>query len=191
MRKKTVMVFLLSVLFAGNVWAHAGHEHASAIPHVKWGLDGAKELINIHPLFVHFPIALLLAAVVFYFLGSVIGKEDLFAAGKWVLWLGTLSAGLAVWTGLKAPDTVFHDMDIHPLILAHQYLGITILSLSFLLSLWVFISKANIPAKRFVFLGILFLLSLLIVQQADFGGRIVFGKGVGIGQRSMMVKTEK
>ncbi|MDP3920745.1 MAG: hypothetical protein Q8R76_08075 [Candidatus Omnitrophota bacterium] len=80
---------------------------------VQWGLMGLDELINIHPLFVHFPIALLLTSTAFYFLGSIFKKEELLAAGQWALYFGTLSAAVTVWTGLQAAKTAPHGGDDH------------------------------------------------------------------------------
>ncbi len=190
MKKHFWMTVGLTVGFAGAAFAHKGHEHASNIPtHVQWGLSGIKELINVHPLFVHFPIALLMGAIGFYFLGSILKKEELFIAGKWSLFFGTLGAGVSVWTGLQAAETVYHDEEIHQMMMAHQYVGIALLVLSAVLSLWVIISKKTIPSARLLFLGSLLILSALIAQAADLGGRMVYGKGVGIGMKSLMPKT--
>ncbi len=185
---KKILTILLGIsIFPLIVSAHEGHEHASNIPMVvEWGLKGARELINLHPLFTHFPIALLLSAFAFYSVGSVFQKEELHVAGKWLLYAGTVGSIFAVWTGLRAAGTVSHDEETHQIMMAHQYLGIAILILSALLSLWLLITKKNMPAQRLLFLGFLLLLSLLIVQQSDFGGRMVFLRGVGVGSKSMM-----
>jgi len=157
------------------------------LANIQWGLKGAEELINIHPLFVHFPIALLLTSVAFYLLGSVFKKEELLTAGKWALYFGALSAAVTVWTGLEAAKTAPHGGGTHEMMMAHQYIGYTVLGLSILLSLWVFLSKVSIPSKgRPVFLGGLILMSLILVQGADLGGRMVFLNGVGVGKKSMM-----
>jgi uncharacterized membrane protein len=154
---------------------------------VSWGFQGAQELINLHPLFVHFPIALLLASAASYFLGTVFRKEELFTAGKWTLYLGTVAAALTVWTGLQAASTVSHGAGVHELMIIHQYFGYVILGLSVILSLWLLISKAHMPGKgRFLFLILLFVLTGLVAQSADFGGRMVFQHGVGMGKKSMM-----
>ena len=180
------MVALL-ILFSGLAVAHEGHEHASNIPtQVKWGLSGAQEIMNIHPLFVHFPIALLLAATFFYFAGLLTRKENFFLIGKWLIILGSVSAALAVWTGLRAEDTVAHGGDTHQILMAHQYLGVAVLTLSATLSLWLIIIKSSLPAKgRVLFYSSLLILSVLIVQQADLGGRMVFLHGVGVGRKSV------
>jgi len=154
---------------------------------VSFGLEGLNELINIHPLFVHFPVALLLTTGAFYALGHVTKKEELFSAGKWVLYFGTLSAALAVWTGLEAAKTAPHIRNVHETLMVHQYIGFTVLGLSTILSACVYFSKANIPVKgRRLFLIGLVILALLIMQGADLGGRMVFLNGVGVGRKSMM-----
>lgn len=177
----------------GSAAAHEGHEHASNIPvGVEWGLKGAQELINIHPLFVHFPIALLLTSTAFYFLGSVFKKEDLLAAAKWELFLGTLAAGATVWTGLRAAETVAHDEITHQIMMMHQYFGFAVLGISIALSVWVLISKANIPAKgKPAFLFTLLVLAAVLTQGADFGGRMAFGKGVGVRNESVQAETKE
>jgi len=160
-----------------------------SIFNVAWGLKGLEDVMNIHPLFVHFPIALLLTSVAFCFLGSLFKKEELLTATKWVLYFGTLAAAVTVWTGLKAEATVSHGGGMHDTMEAHQYIGFTVLGLSILLSLWVFLSKNRIPEKgRALFLVVLALLAALLIQGADLGGRMAFLNGVGIGRKSMLSK---
>lgn len=184
--KKTFGTIFGILVFAGPAFAHKGHGAVTHPIHISWGLQGAQELLNVHPLFTHFPIALLLAAVAFYVLGALFRKENLFIAGKWTLWFGALSTAATVWTGLQAAETVAHDEEIHQIMMRHEYLGIAILILSIVWSLWVAISKANIPAHgRIVFMGGLIILSGMILQEADFGGRMVFLKGVGVGRKNM------
>ncbi|MBI4372385.1 MAG: DUF2231 domain-containing protein [Candidatus Omnitrophica bacterium] len=153
---------------------------------IPWGFEGFQEILNFHPVFVHFPIALLSAACGFYFLGIVFRKEELLAVGKWSLYFGALSALLAVVTGLQAADTVSHNDETHQIMMAHQYLGFVILGLSAFLSAWLLKAKANLPQKRKpIFLLALLLLAIMIAQQGDFGGRLVFLHGVGVGKKSM------
>lgn len=183
----------LAVFFStpAVVLAHEGHEHASNSPvNVKWGLEGARELLNIHPLFTHFPIALLCSSLAFYVMSLVFKKEHFLKTGQWVLYLGTLGAAAAVWTGLQAANTVSHDETSHAIIMAHQYLGITVLVLSALLSLWLLVSKSSLPKAKPVFVGGLVLIVILLLQQVDFGGRLVFFHGVGMGRKSFMLKNK-
>ncbi len=186
---RTIVSFLFMVLASsGIVWAHEGHEHVATDPSkVEWGLRGLQEAMNVHPLFVHFPIALLLTSTAFYFLGTIFKKADLLAAAKWELYFGTLASAVTVWTGLKAAETVAHGGDTHQIMMAHQYLGFAVLSISLALSAWVFFSKANIPGKgKPAFLLVLVVLAAVLTQGADLGGRMVFLHGTGVGRKSMM-----
>lgn len=186
---KNYLQWIFPAMLAMNTvaFAHEGHDHVINDPlQVQWGLQGAMELINVHPLFVHFPIALLLAAVTFYVSGILFRQEGLLNAGKWTLFAGTFGASAAVWTGLQAAGTVAHGGDTHQIMMAHQYLGIAILTLSIILSFWVIVSKANMPKAPKIFFMILLLLAAVITQQADLGGRLVFSHGVGVGKKNMV-----
>lgn len=186
----TLLLMTTPLALAQQGHDHASHEHASGgVFQIEWGLKGAQEATNIHPLFVHFPIALLLTSTAFYFLGTLFRKQDLLAVGKWELYLGTLSAAVTVWTGLQAAKTVPHGGGVHEIMMAHQYLGFAVLGLSLALSAWVFFSKANIPARgKPAFLLTLLVLAAVLTQGADLGGRMVFLKGVGVGGKSMLQK---
>lgn len=156
------------------------------LENVKWGLEGVKELVNLHPLFTHFPIALLLSSVGFYCLGLALKKEHFLITGQWTLYFGTFGAAVAVWTGLQAASTVPHDDATHAMMMAHQYLGVTVLALSVFLSIWLLASKSSLPKAKPVFVGGLFLIAILLLQQVDFGGRLVFFHGVGMGRKSIV-----
>ena len=158
-----------------------------ALLNAPWGFEGLYESINLHPLFVHFPVALLSAALVFYAIGSIVRNEGLFHAGKWSLLAGTAGAAAAVWSGLIAEETVPHDASVHHLIEAHEALGVLILGLSVLLSVWLLISRSSLPQKgRPLFFAALALAALLIAQTGDFGGRMVYMHGLGMGKRSAL-----
>jgi len=186
---KKISLFSLLVVFgyAVSVLAHEGHGVRPHPVSVEWGLSGLKEVMNVHPLFVHFPIALLLSSTAFYFLGTIFKKGDLIAAAKWALYFGTLSAAVTVWTGLQAANTIPHGGAVHEIMMVHQYFGFVVLGLSLMLSAWLFFSKANIPSKgKPLFLLALLVLAVVLTQGADLGGRMVFLHGVGVGRKSML-----
>jgi len=158
-------------------------------PNIQWGFKGLEEVINIHPLFVHFPIALLLTSFVFYLLGTIFKNEGLLASGKWALYFGTLSAAVTVWSGLEAAKPMLNGRSPQGIMAVHQYLGYAVLGVSFLLSAWVFFSKAHIPSKgRPAFLLALAVLGMMLAQGADLGGRMAFWYGMGVGKKSTAQK---
>lgn len=153
------------------------------------GFQGLKEMINAHPLFTHFPLALLPASALFYLLGALFKKNGLSEAGRWTLWFGTLAAALAVWTGFRAAGTVEHNEEVHAIMTLHQNLSYVVLGLGALLSGWVLAVRRAAPQKGGgIFLALLIMLAFALAQQADLGGRMVFAYGTGVGRKSMAPK---
>ena len=185
MKKKIVSVLIFASSFGAPLGAHEGHEHAEeALDLSLLGLRGLGQLINVHPLFAHFPVVLFLAAALFYFLGILMKKSGLNEAGRWSLWLGTVLAALAVWTGLKAEGTVEHDREVHRIMELHETVGYAVLALGAILSGWLLVVKQAVPAKgRVLFFAALVLLAVLVIQQAYLGGRMVFLHGTGVGRQ--------
>jgi len=160
-------------------------EFLASLKNIEWGLKGLEGVINAHPLFVHFPIGLLLGAVAFYLLGSVMKKEEFFIAGKWTLCLGALLAAFTVWQGLEAEKTVPHGSGVHDMMIVHKYIGFAVLAFAIALSGWTFVSKSNIPQKgRPFFLIGLVVMAALLIQGGDLGGRMVFLHGTGVGDKA-------
>lgn len=144
-------------------------------------LPGVSAMENIHPLFVHFPIALLTSFFVLELLGSLLKKEDLRVAATWLLYLGTMGAMGAVAAGLWAYATVPHGEEVHSVMQRHMHMGLTVLSLGIILSLWRLITSA-----RFSKVGQVshLLFALIMVNAmtfgADLGGLMVYKYGVGV-----------
>ena len=142
---------------------------------------GISSLVNIHPLVVHFPIALLLAFFVVDLLGSLLKKDNWRSVASGMLYLGTLMAGVAVLAGLSAEETVDHGANVHEILETHEAIGISILCLSVMLSIWRLISGGivkgllNIP---YVLMS--FLLVILVILGADLGGLMVYKYGVAV-----------
>ena len=55
---------------------------------------------NIHPLFIHYPIALLSTGLFFDLLAALLNREDLRNAGFWCMLMGIISCLLSNFTGL-------------------------------------------------------------------------------------------
>src|SRR5208282_3373443 len=67
---------------------------------------GLKALLNYHPLFVHFPIALWTAALLFEIAARVLKQDALHRTACVVLALGALAAVPAVFSGWSAQAAV-------------------------------------------------------------------------------------
>lgn len=142
---------------------------------------GISEMPNIHPLAVHFPIALISAFLLTELLGLLTGKEELRAAATWMLYLGTLGALGAVAAGLWAATTVQHLEEAHAILLRHRNLGITVLALSIILSSWRIYARGRFSKRgQALHLVIAFVTALIMALGADKGGLMVYKYGVGV-----------
>ena len=142
---------------------------------------GISALANIHPLFVHFPIALFSFFVLIDLVGSLFGKTTWRQAASWFLYLGTLMAGVTVAAGFEAAATVPHGDDVHNIMERHKYLGVSILTLAAVLSLWRLFSKGQVTGGgNVLYLIFAVILGLLVVFAADLGGLMVYKYGVAV-----------
>ncbi|MGZ4999539.1 MAG: DUF2231 domain-containing protein [Methylomonas sp.] len=145
---------------------------------------GSSAMENIHPLFVHFPIALLTVFFLVDLEGSLAKKSDWRQVAGWFLYGGTVFAGLAVLAGLAAASTVMHGEDVHEIMETHEHYGISIFTLATVLSGWRLIGIVNKGALQGVLNGLYLacaaVLCVLLVFGADFGGLMVYKYGVGV-----------
>lgn len=143
-------------------------------------LPGVASLANIHPLLVHFPIAFFTAFFLIDCLAVLVKKEQWRTIASYLLYLGAFSAIFTVAAGFMAANTVAHGGDVHDIMENHEHIGLGILGLSWLLSLWR--AKAG-PLKggaNVLFLLLAALLWLLVIFGADLGGLMVYKYGVAV-----------
>ena len=134
------------------------------------------ELDTIHPLFVHFPIALLSTGILCDFLGTVLKKESLLNAGWWCQVFGVISVVLTVITGFLA-DTIFGHMDDpFPIFCTHGSLQIFSSLLFTGIFIWRAALKSHLPEKPLLYLY--FLIGGLAVSGLFYGGHL--GAQLGI-----------
>ena len=186
---KTILLSVLLGLSAVSVcWAHAGHHHpagAAQAPETSFdpsllGFSGIREGYNVHPAFVHFPIALFPAALLFFGLGLLLKKESLRVAGRGCLYGATVSSMVAVVTGLSAQESFPHNEVIHHMMQTHKTIGLALLSLGILLSIWSFRQTKHRPTAESLFLTVLAVATLITLQNADIGSRMVYSQGAAV-----------
>lgn len=143
-------------------------------------LPGVQHLQNIHPLVVHFPIAFLVGAALLFFLGWIFRNISFTTTGFLLLILGTLSAGVAVGTGLYAEDGVMVSRSVREHLLEpHEKFMLITLGSSIALTIWALAARPFPKKGRALFL--LFFLVLLGVMSvgADYGARMVYDYNAG------------
>jgi len=143
-------------------------------------LPGAQRLQNLHPLLVHFPLALLPASALLYVLAWLAGRDSWAWTGLWLLVLGALSAAASAATGLRADEGVMVDPSVREQLLdPHRRLMLTTVGLSIALAAWAAAARP-LPARgRVVFLILLVVLLALMSRGADYGGRMVYDYNAG------------
>jgi uncharacterized membrane protein len=144
-------------------------------------LPGLAVMDNIHPLLVHFPIALLSLFFLLDLVGSVANKADWRHAASWFLYCGAVFAGLTVTAGLIAAGSIPHGGDVHEIMENHEHLGISVFLLSSALAIWRWLSKEQIagPANTLHLMSAAILATLLVFT-ADLGGVMVYNYGVAV-----------
>jgi len=144
-------------------------------------IPGVASIDNIHPLLVHFPIALLSIFFVLDLVGTLTKKQPLRGIASSFLYLGTFAALLTVMAGFMAADTVAHGENVHAIMEKHEDLGLAILSLATALSAWRLKHRGLFQGYvNGVFLALSSLLCVLIMLGADLGGLMVYKYGVAV-----------
>jgi uncharacterized membrane protein len=150
---------------------------------MDWSLFGFKaagELFNIHPMFVHFPVAFLPGALLLFALGLILKKPGLSLAGRACLYMAAAGALAAVATGLLAEGSFPHNEVIHHMMGTHETLAWVVLALSGILSAWSFFQSEHRPKAAWFFLALLGLANLAVMQGADIGARMVYLEGAAV-----------
>lgn len=141
---------------------------------------------SVHPLVVHFPIALLVTAVALDGAAFLLRRPALHRVALWNLALGALAAGAAVWTGLQAAEIAKHSFEIHHVMELHERLGIVTASLAGLITLWRLARRDALRLwERAATTALLLALAGTLACGAHLGGRLVYEFGVG-GRFGMM-----
>ncbi len=134
----------------------------------------------LHPLIVHFSVALLLLAGLFGFISLFVKRgfwKDLTLKS---LVVGVIFAPIAVVTGLIEEQTMKHA-GIDEMLLAHKYNGMAVLFFFQILLAWFWLRK-NIPGKKEYTTWVICLLlgTSMVLLQGYLGGKLVFEKGMGV-----------
>lgn len=136
--------------------------------------------MNLHPMLVHFPLALLPVALLFLLLAWWRGGERWLFAAKTCLIAGAIGSLVAAVTGWNAGESIPHNEEIHLMMETHKYAAIIALIAATMLAVWSrWITLGN---RRILgwFVGALALANGLLVSVGDLGARMVYQKGAGV-----------
>jgi uncharacterized membrane protein len=138
-------------------------------------LPGLKGMLNVHPLFVHFPIALWIGAMLVEALAVLRSSGDWHRTAARLLYLGTLFGLLAAATGLLAQNSVPDEGPAHDVLELHEKLMLVTTSAAVGLCMFAYFQRDRFAqGQRKLLLAGLLALTILLTIGADRGALLVF-----------------
>ena len=132
-------------------------------------------MTDVHPLVVHFPIALLLVAFGLEVLGLVLKNGRIAYAAAWNLGLGALGAIAAVITGLRAAGSAAIGASEEGLLQTHKTLALIAMGTAVVLAAWRLRSRGEMSrGARVVFLALMLGMAVVLGAGAHYGGQLVY-----------------
>lgn len=139
---------------------------------------------NLHPVLVHFPIALISVAAFFHLAAIVMrgrtGAAQCAVLAHTTLWLGALAALPTAFFGWQAFNSVNHDAAGHAAMLVHRAWALGTLVVLAMLTAWdAWRSKVD-AIPRGWFAGAVIGAWGMIAVTAWHGGELVYRHGIGV-----------
>jgi uncharacterized membrane protein len=141
---------------------------------------GFHAALNMHPMFVHFPIALWYGALLFELFAVLRKSDDWHRTATRLLYLGTLAGIITLFTGWQAENSA-PPGPVQTVIGIHETLMVISTSLAGALCIFAFFARKNFKAefRRLMLLGML-LLAVLVAIGADRGAQMIYQYGAAV-----------
>jgi len=139
---------------------------------------------NLHPVFVHFTVALLIITAITHLLSHFLPNGELAnqlaIVARWNLWLGVGFTLLTVAAGWYAFYTVNHDAPSHIAMVEHRNWAMATLALFLGIAGWEYYLSRRGKDKGWLFTGLLVIAAGLLLSTAWHGGELVYRYGLGV-----------
>ncbi len=135
---------------------------------------------NLHPFFVHLPVATIPLSLLFLTIALVAKRDALFGFGCLLLYIGIVGMVAALVSGLWAADEMGHDSPGHGLVHTHRdymYVATGIGAVAGVVAFYV--QRRSTVTKQWVLVAIVGILTAVISLGADRGAELVFRYGIG------------
>jgi len=93
-------------------------------------------MYDLHPLVIHFPIALFSAAILFDLLFLIFNNNDFYVGGWWTMLFALVASAAAIATGIIDDTLIGHLGSVYPLWLNHGLVQLFSCILFLTLFLW-------------------------------------------------------
>ncbi len=144
-------------------------------------------IAELHPKVVHFPVALLITYTLFEILGAFLKREFISKAALVILFLGIITAVLAVLTGNQADQlarSLAEKGAAYPKDLIEQHELFATLTIWYFFALMIlrtyFVIKKKFENKvKYLFAVLAIIGSVFVYKAGDYGGELVYKHGIG------------
>ncbi len=135
----------------------------------------------LHPIFVHYTIALLSIGLLCEILSRIIKTDTLKNVAWWNLLFGFMAVIATAITGLIDEESVPHSGEVREIVETHEALGLSALGIFILLFIIYTLMRVDILRKYAVLALIVWIIGVVIIFTGGlFGGKLVYEYGVGV-----------
>ena len=141
------------------------------------------ETSHLHPMIVHFPIALLIVGFLFDAISLFTKKEFFTTAGLYLIILGTLGAAAAFFTGLNAGSGISETGSLKQALETHAgaaELALWIMAIAAVVRIILVIVKKYAGGFKYAALFLSLIGVLAIARTGYYGGELVFRHAAGV-----------
>jgi uncharacterized membrane protein len=140
--------------------------------------DDRFDIARLHPMTVHFAIALFVVAVLFDVVALITRKAQF----HWAAWINLILAAVAVATavaaGMTAEVALRPTHEAHQTLDSHKLFAYSGLGIVLLLTAWRYFCRGNLPRRAVLLYGVMTLAGLGAIGGAGFyGGELVYTHG--------------
>jgi uncharacterized membrane protein len=136
-----------------------------------------------HPIFVHFTIALTAASLVFDALGFLLSESSLNSAGGWTLLGSAVMTLMTISTGLtSATRAPIEEGEARSFLRAHMALGLVFFGLLVAITFWRLSLWQSGQGVSWLYLTSLAVVAIVMTIQGYLGGELVYRYGVEVEQ---------
>ena len=140
---------------------------------------------NWHPVFVHFPIALLLVSTLLFLAARLVRQESPLhgqfrIAALWNLWIGYTTALIAAAFGWLAYNSVTHDAPSHEAMTLHRNWALLTLGAFLPAVLWSAVSSRQRFNPGWLFILLLLVPASFLARTGWLGAEVVYHHGIGV-----------
>ncbi len=158
-------------------------ERGGTVRSLRQALSLVKMGAPMHPISVHYTIALTSASLIFDALGFFLGKASLAAAGGWTLAGSALMTLVTNSTGLSSSARApVEEGEARSFLRAHMALGLIFYGLLVAVTLWRVSLWQGGRGVSWLYLAALGTVALVMTVQGYLGGELVYRYGVEVEQ---------